>query len=142
MIVDADPAAGTVTMRLSSAALALRGVLALVLGVGAPVLAERAAPDLLVPALLVTAASGALLVAGLGRTVVLDDHGVTVGASRRRPRRIAWREVDGLSTEDGRLVVARTDGGHLRGPPCGTRTLARALQDAAVLGLLPRAHER
>lgn len=137
VIVDADPSAGTVTLREPTPRLVLRGALAFVVGVGAPLLAERTAEAAVVPALLLTAAACAWFVVSLGRSVVIDDHGVTLSTSRRRPARTPWSDVDGLEVDEGRLVVVRTDGQRLTGPSCTGDELAAVLQDAVLLGLLP-----
>ena len=142
MVVVADPAAGTVTLRLSTVVLALRVVVAAVAGIGAPLLAERWAPELLVPALLVTVAAAAWVVHGLGRTVVLDDLGVTIGTSRRRARRVPWELVAALTVEHGRLRLTTSDGRVLDGPRLTADVLAAAREDAALLGLLPESHRR
>lgn len=135
MVVVADPTTGTVTIRLSTAALTARTVLAAIVGLGAPAMAERFAPGLLVPALVVTACAAAWVVHGLGRTVVLDDHGVTLGTSRRGARRLAWTTVADLVVVDGHLVVETVDGRSVRGPRLTADVLAGARENAAVLGL-------
>ena len=96
MVVVADPIAGTVTIRLGTPTLVGRCLLAAVVGAGAPLLADRFAPSLLVVALLVTAGAAAWVVVGIGATAVLDDHGITLGVSRRGRHRVRVRLGLGL----------------------------------------------
>lgn len=126
-----------VTIRHTTVQLLLRGLALLVVGIGLPTLVNATAPDLVALSLAGTIASGLWLVQGLTAVLVLDDDGVTISASRRGRRQLAWSEVDRLASDDGRVRIATRDGRRLDGPPGDVDVLDRALDEATRLGLLP-----
>ncbi len=137
MIVDVDPELRLVTLRHATSDLVLRLTLLLVVGIGAPAWAQRAADVLLVPALVLTGATALWLARWFSEVLVLDEDGVECQASRRGRRRVAWDDVEALRVEDGRVRTTTADGRSLQGPPADDAVLAEARRAATELELLP-----